>query len=60
MTLVKIRRRSTHSQRIEPITGSMYAYCQGDRAAVMISVLSVASTRLRRPEPYSASRSRSR
>jgi hypothetical protein len=46
--------------RIEPITRSTQAFCQGDRGAVTTSVMFIASTRLQKYEPYDASRSRSR
>ena len=57
---LKITMWSRHSRRIEPITRSTYAFCQGERGAVMTSVIPIASTRLQNSAPYDASRSRSR
>src|SRR6266481_4237190 len=39
---------------------STHAFCQGDRGAVITSVMPIASTRLQKYEPYDPSRSRSR
>src|ERR1019366_3888147 len=51
---------SKHSRRIEPMSLSTYAFCQGDRNAIGRSRMPMAHRRCTKTDPYEVSRSRMR
>src|SRR5450756_157582 len=51
---------SRHSRRIEPMSLSTYAFCQGDRNAIGRSRMPMARRRCTKTGPYEVSRSRMR
>src|SRR5664280_3258661 len=51
---------SRHSRRIEPMSLSTQAFCQGDRGAIGWSRMPIARIRCKKTRPYEVSRSRMR
>src|ERR1039458_6410048 len=51
---------SRHSRRIEPMSLSTQAFCQGDRGAIGWSRMPIARIRCKKTGPYEVSRSRMR